>query len=68
MRSPLPWATGRRTDSGHLGGDYALGAIDMGALLRGREGIESITLMTCSGPPDEGDYPLRTVVLAERAN
>ncbi|MEO8538801.1 MAG: class F sortase [bacterium] len=47
--------------------DYALGAIDMGAILRGREGIESITLMTCSGPPNEGEYPLRTVVLAERA-
>jgi LPXTG-site transpeptidase (sortase) family protein len=47
--------------------DYALGAIDMGALLRGREGFESITLMTCSGPPNEGEYPLRTVVLAVRA-
>lgn len=47
--------------------DYALGTIDMGALLRGREGFESITLMTCSGPPDEGEYPLRTVVLAVRA-
>ncbi|MGE5595370.1 MAG: class F sortase [Hyphomicrobiales bacterium] len=47
--------------------DCALGAIDMGALLQGREGVESLTLMTCSGPPDEGEYPLRTVVLAERA-
>lgn len=46
--------------------DYALATIDMGALLRGREGIESITLMTCSGPADGGEYPLRTVVLAER--
>ena len=46
--------------------DYALGAIDMGALLKGREGIESITLMTCSGPPNEGEYAFRTVVLAER--
>lgn len=45
--------------------DYALGAIDMGAILSGREGIESITLMTCSGPANEGEYPLRTVVLAE---
>jgi len=46
--------------------DYALGVIDMGALLKGREGVESITLMTCSGPPNEGDYAFRTVVLAER--
>lgn len=46
--------------------DYALATVDMGALLRGREGIESITLMTCSGPADGGEYPLRTVVLAER--
>jgi sortase (surface protein transpeptidase) len=46
--------------------DYPLAAIDMGAILKGREGMESITLMTCSGPPDEGEYPLRTVVLAER--
>ena len=45
--------------------DYALGAIDMGALLTGREGIESVILMTCSGPASEGNYPLRTVVLAE---
>lgn len=46
--------------------DYALGAIDMGAILAGREGVENITLMTCSGPANEGVYPLRTVVLAER--
>jgi LPXTG-site transpeptidase (sortase) family protein len=45
--------------------DYGLAAIDMGAILRGREGTESITLMTCSGPSGE-DYPYRTVVLAER--
>jgi len=47
--------------------DYALGSIDMGALLAGREGLESLTLMTCSGPSNEGNYPLRTVVLAIRA-
>lgn len=47
--------------------DYALATIDMGALLRGREGFESITLMTCSGPENEGEFPLRTVVLAVRA-
>ena len=46
--------------------DYALAAIDMGAILRGREGAESLTLMTCSGPPGADGYPLRTVVLAER--
>jgi sortase (surface protein transpeptidase) len=46
--------------------DYALGDIDMGALLAGREGVESITLMTCSGPIKDGNYELRTVVLAER--
>jgi sortase (surface protein transpeptidase) len=46
--------------------DYPLGSIDMGAILTGLEGRESITLMTCSGPPNEGEYPLRTVVLAER--
>ena len=46
--------------------DYALGAIDMGAILYGREGREGITLMTCSGPANEGEYPLRTVVLASR--
>jgi sortase (surface protein transpeptidase) len=47
--------------------DYPLGVIDMGALLFGREGVESITLMTCSGPANEGEYAMRTVVLAERA-
>ena len=47
--------------------DYALGTIDMGALLHGREGAESITLMTCSGTPNEGEYAFRTVVLAVRA-
>lgn len=47
--------------------EYALGTIDMGALLRGREGFESITLMTCSGPPNEGEFAFRTVVLAARA-
>ncbi len=46
--------------------EYALGAIDMGAILKGREGVESITLMTCSGPANEGEYAFRTVVLAER--
>lgn len=46
--------------------DYALGAIDMGAILQGREGMESVTLMTCSGPANEGEYAFRTVVLAER--
>lgn len=48
--------------------EYALGTIDMGALLHGREGRESITLMTCSGPANEGEYAFRTVVLAERAD
>ena len=48
--------------------DYPLGSIDMGAILKGREGSESITLMTCSGPPNEGEYPLRTVVLADRVD
>jgi hypothetical protein len=48
--------------------EYALGTIDMGALLHGREGIESITLMTCSGPANEGEYAFRTVVLAERVD
>lgn len=47
--------------------DYPLEAIDMGALLMGREGMESLALMTCSGPPDEGEYPLRTVALAVTA-
>jgi hypothetical protein len=46
--------------------DYPLGVIDMGALLFGREGVEGITLMTCSGPANEGEYAMRTVVLAER--
>lgn len=46
--------------------DYNLAAIDMGAILFGREGRESITLMTCSGPPGADGYPARTVVLAER--
>jgi sortase (surface protein transpeptidase) len=46
--------------------DYPLGAIDMGALLQGREGHESLVLMTCSGPADDGHYPLRTVVIADR--
>lgn len=48
--------------------DYDLASIDMGAILAGREGVESITLMTCSGPGDGGRYPMRTVVLAERAD
>jgi LPXTG-site transpeptidase (sortase) family protein len=47
--------------------DYDLGIIDMGALLLGREGTESLTLMTCSGSFSDGTYDLRTVVLAERA-
>jgi LPXTG-site transpeptidase (sortase) family protein len=46
--------------------EYALATIDMGALLKGREGSESLTLMTCSGPANEGEYAFRTVVLAER--
>lgn len=46
--------------------EYALGTIEMGALLHGREGTESVTLMTCSGPANEGEYAFRTVVLAER--
>lgn len=46
--------------------DYELGVIDMGALLLGREGTESVTLMTCSGPVRNGNYQERTVVLAER--
>lgn len=45
--------------------DYNLAAIDMGAILFGREGEESISLMTCSGPPGPDGYPMRTVVLAE---
>jgi sortase (surface protein transpeptidase) len=48
--------------------DYAMASIDMGAILKGREGVESITLMTCSGLPDEGEYQSRTVVLCERAD
>lgn len=48
--------------------DYNLAAIDMGAILHGREGRESVTLMTCSGPPSADGYPLRTVVLAERTD
>lgn len=48
--------------------DYELGVIDMGALLLGREGTESITLMTCSGPVRDGNYQERTVVLAERVS
>lgn len=48
--------------------DYPLSAIDMGALLQGQEGAESITLMTCSGPvdPKADGYTLRTVVFAQR--
>lgn len=46
--------------------DYSLASIDMGALMAGREGTESITLMTCSGPQNEGEFQYRTVVLAER--
>lgn len=45
--------------------DYPLDAIDMGALLAGREGVESLTLMTCSGLPSARGYEERTVVLAE---
>lgn len=48
--------------------DYDLASIDMGAILHGREGRESITLMTCSGPPNAAGYPERTVVLAERVD
>jgi hypothetical protein len=47
--------------------DYELGVIDMGALLHGREGMESLTLMTCSGRFVDGTYDYRTVVLAEKA-
>ncbi|MFN0096479.1 MAG: class F sortase [Dehalococcoidia bacterium] len=46
--------------------DYDLAVIDMGALLAGREGVESAVLMTCSGPKEDGEYQLRTVVLADR--
>ena len=48
--------------------DYPLAAIDMGAILRGLEGRESVVLMTCSGPANEGEYAFRTVVLAERTD
>ena len=48
--------------------DYELAVIDMGALLRGREGVESVVLMTCSGPVVDGNYQWRTVVLAERVD
>lgn len=48
--------------------DYKIAQIDMGAVLFGREGVESITLMTCSGPPNADGYPMRTVVLAEKAD
>ena len=47
--------------------DYTIAQVDMGAVLFGREGAESITLMTCSGPPNADGYPSRTVVLAEKA-
>lgn len=46
--------------------DYPLASIDMGAILHGLEGVESVVLMTCSGPPNEGNYPFRTVVIAIR--
>lgn len=46
--------------------DYALETIDMGAILRGREGRESIALMTCSGPVVSHGFAERTVVLADR--
>jgi LPXTG-site transpeptidase (sortase) family protein len=46
--------------------DYNLAAIDMGALLQGREGVESLVLMTCSGQPAAHGFDERTVVLAER--
>jgi hypothetical protein len=48
--------------------DYELGVIDMGALLEGREGVESVVLMTCSGPVVDGVFQLRTVVLADRVS
>lgn len=48
--------------------DYELGVIDMGALLGGREGTESLVLMTCSGPVVDGVFQLRTVVLADRVS
>ena len=46
--------------------DYELGVIDMGALLFGHEGVESITLMTCSGRFVDNTYDYRTVVLAQK--
>lgn len=46
--------------------DYPLASIDMGAILQGREGRESLTVMTCSGPSDGQTFAFRTVVLAER--
>lgn len=48
--------------------DYTIAQVDMGAVLFGREGTESITLMTCSGPPNADGYPMRTVVLATRVD
>ena len=48
--------------------DYALETIDMGAILRGREGRESIALMTCSGPVVSHGFAERTVVLADRVD
>lgn len=48
--------------------DYALESIDMGAILAGREGRESIALMTCSGPVATHGYAERTVVLADRVD
>lgn len=48
--------------------DYTIAQVDMGAVLFGREGVESISLMTCSGPPNADGYPMRTVVLAEKAD
>ena len=48
--------------------DYTLAQVDMGAVLFGREGAESTTLMTCSGPPNADGYPMRSVVLATRAD
>jgi len=48
--------------------DYTIAQVDMGAVLFGREGAESITLMTCSGPPNADGYPMRTVVLATRVD
>lgn len=47
--------------------DYDLAVVDMGAILQGVEGVESVSLMTCSGPIREGNYQERTLVLAVRA-